>query len=99
QRAIMEQIIARKTREFDPSQFHDHYQTAVRELIDEKLQGKLPAKAPERKPAQVINLMEALKRSLAEEEGAAGKAPARRGATGSRSRAAVEPEEVAEAPA
>jgi DNA end-binding protein Ku len=98
QQAIMEQIIARKTRPFDPSRFHDHYQEAVRELIDEKLEGKLPAKAPERKPAQVINLMEALKRSLAEEETAGGKAPARRAAAGSRGRAQAEPEPE-EAPA
>jgi DNA end-binding protein Ku len=76
QLAIMEQIIARRTREFDPGRFVDHYQAAVRELIDEKLQGKLPAKAPERKPAQVINLMDALKRSLAAEE--KGKAASRR---------------------
>jgi DNA end-binding protein Ku len=68
QRAIMEQIIKRKTREFDPEEFHDRYQVALRELIDEKLEGRVPAKEPERKPAQVINLMDALKRSLAEEE-------------------------------
>jgi DNA end-binding protein Ku len=68
QRAIMEQIIKRKTREFDPGEFHDRYQVALRELIDEKLEGKLPPQQPERKPAQVINLMDALKRSLAEEE-------------------------------
>jgi DNA end-binding protein Ku len=68
QRAIMEQIIKRKTRDFDPGEFHDRYQVALRELIDEKLEGKLPPQEPERKPAQVINLMDALKRSLAEEE-------------------------------
>jgi DNA end-binding protein Ku len=68
QLAIMEQIIARKTRKFEPKQFVDHYQQAVRELVEEKLQGKLPAKAPERRPAQVINLMDALKRSLAAAE-------------------------------
>src|SRR5579862_4329294 len=68
QLAIMQQIIARKTREFDPGAFVDHYQAAVRELIDEKLKGKMPARPPERRPAQVINLMDALKRSLAEEE-------------------------------
>jgi DNA end-binding protein Ku len=67
QLAIMEQIIARKTREFDAGKFVDRYQEAVRELIDEKLQGRVPAKEPERRPAQVINLMDALKRSLAEE--------------------------------
>jgi DNA end-binding protein Ku len=88
QLAIMDQIIARKTRKFDAGKFVDHYQTAVRELIDEKLQGKLPAKAPERRPAQVINLMDALKRSLAE-EGDAAEAP-RRGAS-RRSAAEAEP--------
>ena len=62
--AMMEQIIKRKTRKFEPGKFVDHYQTAVRELINKKLEGKLPDKAPERKPAQVINLMDALKRSL-----------------------------------
>ena len=65
QLAIMEQIIKRKTKEFDPGEFKDHYQVALRELIDEKLEGRVPDKAPERKPAQVINLMDALKRSLA----------------------------------
>lgn len=77
QLAIMEQIIARKTRPFDPSRFVDHYQSALRELIDKKLEGKLPPEAPERRPAQVINLMEALKRSLAEEEKSAPAAPGR----------------------
>ena len=69
QLAIMQQIIARRSRDFDPSQFVDRYQAALRELIDEKLEGRLPAKEPERRPAQVINLMDALKRSLAAEEG------------------------------
>ena len=80
--AMMEQIIKRKTRKFDPGKFVDHYQTAVRELIDKKLEGKLPDKAPERKPAQVINLMDALKRSLAEEE-KSGASAGRRAASGS----------------
>jgi DNA end-binding protein Ku len=72
--AMMEQIIARKSRKFEPGKFFDHYQAAVRELIDKKLEGKLPDKAPERKPAQVINLMDALKRSLAEEDKSGGSA-------------------------
>ena len=65
--AIMEQIITRRTRKFEPGKFVDHYQAALKELIDEKLAGQLPEHPPERKPAQVINLMDALKRSLAEE--------------------------------
>src|SRR5438270_12104746 len=67
ERAIMEQIIAKRTRKFEPGKFVDHYQAALKELIDEKLAGQLPEHPPERKPAQVINLMDALKRSLAKE--------------------------------
>jgi DNA end-binding protein Ku len=65
--AVMEQIIARRARNFAPGKFVDHYQAALKELIEEKLAGQLPERPPERKPAQVINLMDALKRSLAEE--------------------------------
>ncbi len=90
QLAIMDQIIARKTRPFDAGKFVDHYQAALRELIDEKLVGKVPAKTPERRPAQIINLMDALKRSLAEEEKSSQAAPRR---------AASRPAAVAEAPA
>jgi DNA end-binding protein Ku len=85
--AMMEQIIKRKTRKFEPGKFVDHYQTAVRELINKKLEGKLPDKAPERKPAQVINLMDALKRSLAAEDKSGAAAP-RRAASGTEREAA-----------
>ncbi len=67
--AIMEQIIGRRTRRFEPDKFVDHYQAALRELIEHKLAGNLPERPAERKPAQIINLMDALKRSLAEEGG------------------------------
>jgi DNA end-binding protein Ku len=89
QLAIMDQIIRRKSRKFEPDKFVDHYQTALRELVAQKLKGKLPAKEPERRPAQVINLMEALKRSLAEEE---------KSGTASPRRAARQPAAEPEAP-
>jgi DNA end-binding protein Ku len=65
--ALMEQIIARRTRPFEPEKVVDHYQAALRELIGEKLGGEAPQPAPARPAAQVINLMDALKRSLANE--------------------------------
>jgi DNA end-binding protein Ku len=89
QLAIMEQIIARKTRAFDPGEFVDHYQAALRELIDEKLAGKVPVKPAEHRPAQVIDLMDALKRSLAEEQKSPSAEPRR---------AASRPAAVADAP-
>jgi DNA end-binding protein Ku len=91
QLAIMDQIIKRKTRPFDPSKFVDRYQKAVRDLIGEKLEGRLPPETPERKPAQVINLMDALKRSLVAEEKGADTSPRR--AAGR----AAEPEKPAKA--
>jgi len=90
QLALMDQIIARKTRPFDAGNFVDHYQTALRELIDQKLAGKMPEKAAEHGPAQVIDLMEALKRSLAAEQKSPEAAPRR---------AASRPAAVVEAPA
>lgn len=66
--ALMRQVIARRVRLFDPTEFVDHYQQALRRVINEKLAGKLPEKpAAEQPTAQVINLMDALKRSLAAE--------------------------------
>jgi DNA end-binding protein Ku len=86
---MMQQIIARRTRKFAPEKFVDHYQTALRELIERKLAGKLPERPTKRKPAQIINLMDALKRSFAEEGGdkaRAGSAPRTAPAAKTRSR-------------
>lgn len=67
------QIMERKSRPFDPTRFHDHYQEALRELVRAKLKGKLPEAVAAPKATNVINLMDALKRSLGE------KAPAAKG--------------------
>jgi DNA end-binding protein Ku len=58
-------IIETKRGNFDPSRFQDRYQDALVELIRAKRAGKpLPA-APETKaPSNVINLMDALRRSV-----------------------------------
>jgi DNA end-binding protein Ku len=70
--AIARTIIERRTRKFDPSNFRDRYQEALRELIEAKMKG-LPIKPREvSAPAPVIDLMAALKRSLAQEVPATG---------------------------
>jgi DNA end-binding protein Ku len=59
-------IIEMKMAKFDPARFKDWYQEAVADLIRSKQAGR-PVAAPHTlKPAKVINLMDALRRSLGE---------------------------------
>jgi DNA end-binding protein Ku len=61
---IAAKIIDQQEGEFDPSQFKDRYEDALRALIKEKEKGHV-VKAPEEpQTAEVIDLMDALKRSL-----------------------------------
>ncbi len=61
---LAEKLIAQKSGKFDPSEFKDRYHDAVVEMVKAKIKGQEPvlAKAPER--GKVINLMDALRRSL-----------------------------------
>lgn len=64
-------VIERKKGKFDPSTFEDRYEKAVLDLV--KSRKKTGRKAParqreEEKPSNVINLFEALKKSLADGE-------------------------------
>ncbi|MGC2399188.1 MAG: Ku protein [Acidobacteriaceae bacterium] len=67
QLALAKQLIAAYTQPFDLNKFKDHYEEALRELVEAKIRN-LPAPAPEveKKPAQVVDLMEALRKSLAQ---------------------------------
>jgi DNA end-binding protein Ku len=80
--AVASMIIKRRSGPFDPSTFRDRYQEALRELIEAKMKG-LPVRPREITPPRpVIDLMAALKRSLAQETGTAAKP--RRKAAGDR---------------
>ena len=63
-------IIDKKQAAFDPSGFDDRYEDALMELIRAKQKGKKPpvVQAAER-PANVVNLFDALKKSLAADGG------------------------------
>jgi DNA end-binding protein Ku len=76
---LAEKLIEQKSGKFIPSEFRDRYQDAVIEMVKAKVKGHEPvlAKAPER--GKVINLMDALKRSLEEAKPAAESKP-RKGA-------------------
>jgi DNA end-binding protein Ku len=68
---LAQHILQSKATDFDPSQFVDHYEEAVVEMLEKKQAG-LPVSrehaAP--RPQNVANLMEALRRSIAEEKAA-----------------------------
>jgi DNA end-binding protein Ku len=57
-------IVKTKEGHFDPSKFEDQYEDALKELLKKKQEGK-PIERPERpKPTNVVNLMDALRRSV-----------------------------------
>jgi DNA end-binding protein Ku len=68
---LAEHILQSKAADFDPAQFADHYEEAVVEMLKKKEAG-LPVSrehaAP--RPQNVVNLMDALRRSIAEEKAA-----------------------------
>jgi DNA end-binding protein Ku len=68
---IAEKIIAQHEGKFDPSTFNDRYEDAVRDLIARKKRGQKVTTAPpvEKDDGKVVDLMDALRRSLAGKSG------------------------------
>jgi DNA end-binding protein Ku len=61
-------IVEKKSGSFEPDRFEDHYEAALIDLINKKRSGvRLTAKTAPKTSGNVINLMDALKRSLASE--------------------------------
>jgi DNA end-binding protein Ku len=80
---LAEHILETKTADFDPSQFTDHYETALVEMLRQKQAGFKPPKGKEqpKAPTNVVSLMDALRRSVKAEQAAPtpkGKKPAKR---------------------
>jgi DNA end-binding protein Ku len=65
--AIAKTIIAQRTGSFDPTTYRDRYQEALQELIEAKMKGLTVKPREIAAPPPVIDLMTALKRSLARE--------------------------------
>jgi DNA end-binding protein Ku len=57
------QILDSKKGHFDPSRFEDRYENALMDLIKAKRSGKKPRVLSEERPSNVINLMDALRKS------------------------------------
>jgi DNA end-binding protein Ku len=57
-------IVETKKSHFAPEKFDDRYEEALKDLLDKKQHGKKIERPTERAPAKVINLMDALRRSV-----------------------------------
>lgn len=100
--AMAKQIIGGKQMDFHPEQFEDRYEEALLTLVKSKIAGGQPviSKAPER--GNVVNLMDALRRSIEEERRppapSIGK-PAKKGEAKPAAKAEAAPKAAAKAPA
>ena len=75
---LAEHILESKRGHFDPSKFEDRDEKALKGLIKAKGAGKELPEAPEPPPSNVINLMDALRRSVKAETGDKGHKTTRR---------------------
>src|SRR5882724_13551189 len=64
---LAKHIVTQKAATFEPAKFEDHYEEALTELINAKRQGKTIGAKPRPKGENVVDLMDALKKSLATE--------------------------------
>jgi DNA end-binding protein Ku len=71
EKKLAEQLIQSLAAPFAPQKYRDEYSDSVRAMIAAKLEGKEVAEAPQPHLAPVIDLMEALKKSLASKPAAA----------------------------
>ena len=74
---LAEQLVESLSEDFKPEQYHDTYQENLKTLIEAKRHGKTIVEEEEPKRAPVIDMMEALKRSLQETEAQKRKKPMR----------------------
>jgi DNA end-binding protein Ku len=74
---LAKHIVEQKSGSFEPEQFEDRYEAALIDLINQKRNGLPAAKAAPKSSGNVINLMDALKRSLASEKPSAPAAKAK----------------------
>src|SRR6476469_9760933 len=75
---LAKHIVEQKSAAFEPEQFEDRYESALIDLINQKRNGLPMAKAAPKTTGNVINLMDALKKSLANEKQAAPVAKAKK---------------------
>src|ERR1700709_1355023 len=75
---LAKHIVEQKSGSFEPDQFEDRYESALIDLINQKRNGLPAAKAAPKTGGNVINLMDALTRSLSNEKPSTPAASAKR---------------------
>ena len=66
---LAKHIVDTKKAKFEPERFEDQYEDALKELLKKKQSGQKIEAPREREPSKVINLMDALRRSVETERG------------------------------
>jgi DNA end-binding protein Ku len=59
-------LISSLEADFEPQKYHDEYRANLQKLIEDKIEGRKVVEIPTERVAPVIDIMEALKKSLAE---------------------------------
>ncbi len=77
EKKLARQLIESLAAPFEPQKYHDGFQESQKTLIEAKLKGQEVTAAPQPQLAPVIDLMEALKKSLSERQALPKKPPAR----------------------
>jgi len=78
---LAKELVMRKAGKFEPDQFKDEYAAAVWELIQAKLEDRAPEIVTEEPGgAKVINIMDALKKSVGQRKGSGAKSRAKKAA-------------------
>jgi DNA end-binding protein Ku len=86
---LARQLIDGLVGDFDPTEFKSEYRENLRDMLEAKLKGEEIAEPEPVTEAPVVDLMEALKRSVAATKGADGKKPAARKKAAPKKRAAA----------
>ena len=93
---LAKQLVESLAGDFDPKKYHDEYRERLKALLDAKLQGQEVTVAAQPQLAPVIDMMEALKASLAARPAPPSKPPARAAGSEPDESGAVEKPSVAE---
>src|SRR5499427_2586210 len=64
--AMAKMLISSLEADFEPQKYHDEYRLNLQQMIEAKIEGKKVVATPSEHVAPVIDIMEALKKSLAE---------------------------------